>query len=567
MKIFNTYFAPMFMVLFCALFLAGCHTAIPPVAIYENATIYTCDDSLPQAQAMVVQDGKILYIGSNSGATKYKNGTSTVVNMQGKTILPGLIESHVHLAISGLLQSAGMLPLGDMTVAEVQAALRNYLSQHPDAKHILGMGYSLGDLGLPKGTLPTTKELDEVSSDIPILLLDEGGHSSWANSKALEIAKIDENTPELDPGVSFFVRDPETNKPTGYIYEKTTFLMLSTFPILETEKVSTGISNMLNSLSAMGFTGLFDAGGFFDIEYDALAKIQADGNLNFYYQKSHIVEAGKSPTENLERLKMLDKKYTKGHLYCNIYKLFEDGTVEVETAALIDPYTSSGKMANTYVTDEQAVEHARVALSGGYAIHTHAIGDKAQRAILNAYLATKNINPELTRTIAHNQVFEPEALKKYEEMKPFLTCQSTPSWTQPSAAKLTKEKLGEQRFGHQYLWGQLMAEGVNVTFGSDFPANPFEAINPFFQMSCAVTRNYDNTFFPPREAGVTIEQALKAYTINGARQMMIDDITGSLKAGKFADFIVVDRDIMKIAPQDIQATQVEQTYFQGKLVY
>ncbi len=558
-------FESLFTFVIIALTLIGCDPAAKPITIYDNATIYTCEDALPHAESMVVQDGKILYIGDSEGAQQYKNKGS-LIDMQGKTILPGMIESHIHLAASGLLRSADMLPLGDMTLAEVQAKLKHYLNEHPGVTHILGMGYDLNALGLPQGVLPTARDLDEVSNEIPILLLDEGGHSSWANSKALSNAKVDENTPDPDPGVSFFVRNPENNQPTGYIYEKASFFMLGSFPILNAERVASGILEMLNKLSQMGFTGVFDAGGFFDIEYEALSRIQEEGNLNFYYQKSNIADTKKPASENLEKLKMLDKKYSKGQLYCNVYKLFEDGTIEVETAALIAPYSSSGKIANTYITDEQAIEHAATALKGGYAIHTHAIGDKAQRAILNAYLKTKDINPGLSRTIAHNQVFEPEALNKYGEMKNILTCQSTPSWTRPSAVTVTKEKLGEERFGQQYLWGQLIAGGINVTFGSDFPANPFEAINPFYQIACAVIRGMDEHYFPPKEAGVTVEQAVKAYTINGARQMMIAHITGSLSAGKYADFIVLDRDIMTINPQDIAATQVEQTYFHGRLV-
>ncbi len=556
-----------FIILCCALFITGCTGTGSPITIYENANIYTCEDNQPQAQALVVQDGKILYVGDGEGIQKYKGSNTTVINMQGKTILPGLIESHIHLASSGLLQSIGLLTLTDTTLNEIKTLLKKHLEENPGTDHIVGMGYDLDHLGIPEGKLPTKEDLDEVASDIPILLIDEGGHSSWANSKALAMAKVDENTPDLDPGISFFVRDPKTNKPTGYIYEKATFLTTRIFDVDNPEKVAVGILNMLNQLSKMGFTGVFDAGGFFDSEYDALAKIQEDGNLNFYYQKSSIGNTSKPVAENIEKLKMLDKKYTKGNLYCNAYKLFEDGTMEVETAALLEPYSSSGKVTNTYLTEEQSVEHITAALSNGYAVHTHAIGDKAQRAILNAYLKTRDINPKLTRTIAHNQLFEPEALRKYEEMKEFITCQSTPGWAVPVSYAPTLGKLGNERFQRLYLWGELMDEGVNVTFGSDFPASPFEAINPFYQMYCAVMRTVDDSYFPPKEAGVNAERALKAYTINSARQLMIEDITGSLKPGKYADFIVVDRDILKIAPQDIMGTQVEQTYFQGNLVH
>ncbi len=565
MKFSKSFFLP----LVALLALAGCNNSDIDkdgvYAIYDNAVIYTSEEASPKAQALVVQDDKLVYVGSSKEARKYKNASSTLVDMKGKTILPGIVESHVHPGMSGFLLSAGMVALADMNLAEVQAALRKYLSDNPTAELIVGMGFNLKLFGLGEGKYPTSRDLDVVTTDIPVLLFDDGCHSSWCNNKALTMARVDKNTPDPKPGVDVFIRDEDGN-PTGYMLEKAFFVVAEATPLFNLEKVTGGIGDLLDKFTSLGVTSICDPGGLFDIEYDALTNLQNDGRLNFHYQKANIAIED-DPAASLKKLKELDAKYTKGNLRCNLYKALMDGTIEVETAALIDPYTSSGKVAKGYITAEQAIAHATTALSAGYAIHVHAIGDKAQRDILDAYLATQSINPHLTRAIAHNQVFEPNALEKYKKMKSNLTCQSTANWAHPDAVEITKEKIGEERFQRQYLWGELMAEGVNVAFGCDLPANVEEAISPFVQIWCAVMRKTDAAFFPPREAGLSVQQAIQACTINGARQMMIEDLTGSLKKGKSADFIVIDRDITLVNPQDIATTKVEQTYFQGKRVH
>ncbi len=563
MKYYKLFFIP---VVIALLFIGCTHSDSGPdgnFVIYDNAVIYTCEDELPEAQAMVVEDGKIVYVGTRSGAGKYKNATSQVIDMQGKTILPGMIDSHVHPGLAGFLMSAGTVPLVGMNLAEVQAALKEFLKENPEADMIVGMAFDRQKFGLKDGEYPTAKELDVVSTDIPILLFDDGCHSSWVNNKALQLAKIDKNTPDPKEGVDIFIRYAD-GTPTGYMLEKAFLAVGKATPLFNLERVTRGISSLLSAFSAVGVTAICDAGGLFEIEYQALSNLQADGKLNFHYQKANIAIED-DPEASLEKLKELDKKYTKDNFRCNLYKILMDGTLEVETASLIAPY-ESGHEGKQYISTTQAIEHTRTALTAGYPIHTHVIGDKAQRDILDAYLANQSLNPYITRAIAHNCMFEPDGLTKYEQMKSNLTCQSTPNWAHPESVEVTKEKIGEERFKHLYLWGQLMNAGVNVAFGCDLPANDYEALNPFMQIHSAVMRKLDDSYFPPREAGLTVQQALKACTINGARQMMIDDITGSLKAGKYADFIVIDRDITKVNPNDIINTEVEQTYFRGNLV-
>ena len=551
-----------------ALCVSGCDGQRGVVTIYENGTIYTCEDSLPRAEAMVVSQGKILYVGGSENLKTYKKGKYKSVDLKGKTVLPGFVESHAHPACYGFMEAGDMIVIdGTATKQDILQQLKDYLKEYPDATHLLGQGYGLAYLGLAEGGTPTAKDLDEVSSTIPIMLYDEGCNSGWANSAALKLAGVDENTPDPLPGVHYYVRYPGTKTPTGYLCENTGHIVANAMPFNTTERVVEHLKTALDNYTDMGFTAVFDAGDIYNTTYQAVKQLQDNNELNLYYQKGYWADQTISVSDNIARLKELDKKYSDGNFYCNVYKMFEDGTIEAESASLIKPYTNSGKQVEPFFSEEENFEHVSAALSAGYAVHAHAIGDKGQRYILDTYLKTMHINPSLPRAIAHNQVFEPEAIGKYTAMKENLFCQTTPSWTVPDAVEETLKKLGEERFDRQYLWGNLTDNGVRVTFGSDYPANLIEEVNPFSQIYHAIMRlDSLSGYFPPCHAGLNIQHGIKAYTINAAQQMGLSDVTGSLKVGKNADFIIIDRDIFKCNLEDVKETNVLNTYFQGKKV-
>lgn len=546
---------------------SGC-TQHPMVTIYENGNIYTCEDSITHAEAMVVSDGKILYVGTEQDVKKYKKGKYNHVNLEGKTVLPGFIESHAHPASYGFMNAGDMITLSaTATKEEIIAQLKKYLEKNPDATHIFGKGYGLSHLGLPDGETPTALELDAISTQIPIMLYDDGCHSGWANSKALSLAGVNENTPDPLPGVHYYVRYPGTTKPTGYLCENTGHLVADALPFNTSASVSLHLEDALKNYADMGFTGIVDAGDLHSTTYEAVKQLQNQGKLNMYYQKGYWANQSLSIEENINLLKKLDSQYTQDNFYCNIYKMFMDGTIEAESASLLAPYSHSGKVVEPFFSKEKCTEHVSAALSAGYGVHVHAIGDKGQQYILDAFSATKDINPSIPRAIAHNQVFEPEGITKYTSMKSNLFCQTTPSWASPDGIEETLRKLGKDRFSRQYLWGKIAANGVRITLGSDYPANLIEEVNPFRQIFHAAMRMDSlSGYFPPYDAGLTVQDGIKAYTIYAAQQMGLSDITGSLKVGKNADFIIIDRDIFKCKLEDVKATKVLNTYFQGKKI-
>ncbi|MGL5957611.1 MAG: amidohydrolase [Phocaeicola sp.] len=540
-----------------------------PSVVFQNGVIYTCDELLPTAQAMVLKNEQILYVGSNEEASSYINKASKVIDLKGKCILPGFVESHSHPTTVGALNFDNLLFLHTtQNLESVLEMVKDYHANNPQIDCIVGFGYLLDALGLSPGETPTAKPLDAISEDIPIFLYDESLHSAWCNGKALEIAQIDEHTPDILPGVSYYVRYPNSQVPTGYLYEKAVFSVASHLPNNEEERLYTNIESVLKDYSAFGFTSIVDADNYFELGTKVLHRMAESKNLPFYYQKSCVADNSFSADLNVQNLEFFDKRYSVDNLFCNTYKLFADGTVELESASLLEPYSSSGAVVNPHYTKEEMLAHISASLQAGYSVHIHAIGDKAQQYALDAFYETKDIKPYVARTIAHNQVFEPQAVMKYGALKDNLFCQSTPSWAQTENGDPTLFKLGPIRFVHQFLLGDVAAQGGVLTFGSDYPANEWEEVNPFYQMYHAVKRGEGaDHYLLPHSAGVTREQALKAYTINGARQMGIGHLTGSLKVGKTADFIVVDQDIMQVDLEKFKQTKVEQLFFRGERLY
>ena len=549
--------------LLIALCICGCKGQQSLVAIYENGNIYTCEDSCVHAEAMAVSEGKILCVGKNRDMEKYKKGNATVIDLHGKTVLPGFIESHAHPAGFAFMSAGNIMTVnGKSTKDEIIRQLKNYLKEHPDATHILGIGYALSNLGLPDGETPTATDLDDVSADIPILLYDDGCHSGWVNSKALALADITENTPDPLPGAHYYVRYPGTRKPTGYLCETTVHTTANALPFNTVSNVSDHLDKALKYYTELGFTGIVDAGDLHSTTYDAVKQLRDRNKLNMYYQRGYWASQALSVEDNIKRLKQLDEEYSGGNYYCNLYKMFMDGTIDAESGALIEPYSSSGTVVNPFFGMEELVEHVASSLRAGYGVHVHSIGDKAQQYILNAFYAAKDINPDIPRVIAHNQLFEPKGIDKYLTMKSNLFCQITPSrcCMDSLLTAETFKKLGGERFLRLNLWGNLAPEGVRITLGSDYPANLFEEMNPFRQIYHAAMLSN----FPPNNVGLSVQDGVKGYTIYAAQQMGLSDITGSLKAGKNADFIIIDRDIFKCSLEDVKDTKVLNTYFQGE---
>ncbi|WJM84303.1 amidohydrolase [Dickeya chrysanthemi] len=535
--------------------------------VYENGHIYTVNEQQPTASVMVVGQGKILYVGGNDGARQFKANASEVVNLGGKTVLPGFIESHAHPTTVAVMQAGDFVHInGAASLPQIITQLKDYLTAHPKADYVLAQGFNVVSLGLPQGILPTAADLDNVSKTVPIVVYDSGMHAGWANSAALKLAKVDANTPDPIPGKHYFERDNQGN-PTGFMHESAMHNVVNAQQFNSVENVAGQLQSILNTYHSLGFTAITDVGDTFSTTPAAIARLNDQGKLKMYYQRGYFYDAAKSTEQNIASLKALHEQYSKGDLSMNLYKLFMDGTIEMDSAAMYKPYPN-GKIVEPFLSRKDINDNVSAALKAGFSVHVHAIGDKAQQVILDVFDANKRINPHLARVIAHNQVFEPQGVQKFAAMKDNLFLQTTPNWALISEYDDTKVKIGNDAYRRQFLLGQAARRGVAVTFGSDYPANTFDAVNPFSQMYHAIKRGKPNAgYLTPTEAAMSLSQSLQAYTINGAKQLGINEITGSLEKGKNADFIIVDTDIGKAGLEALKNTNVLATYFKGEKVY
>ncbi|MDG0800292.1 amidohydrolase [Pectobacterium polaris] len=535
--------------------------------VYENARIYTVNDRQPTASVLVVDQGKIVYVGGNDGAKPFKVAATELVDLEGKTVLPGFIESHAHPATVAVMEAGDFVYVdGAATLPQILSQLKAYLTAHPKANYLLAQGFNVASLGLPQGALPTAADLDTVSESVPIVVYDSGMHAGWANSAALNVARVDVNTPDPIPGKHYFERDNKSN-PTGFMHESAMHNVVDAQQFNAVENVAEKLQPILKTYHSLGFTAITDVGDTFSTTVAAIARLNDQGKLKVYYQRGYFYDAAKSTEQNIASLKALREKYHQGNLSMNLYKLFMDGTIEMDSGAMYQPYPN-GNVVEPFLSQQQINDDVAAALQAGFSVHVHAIGDKAQQSILDAFEANKKINPQLARVIAHNQVFEPQGVQKFAAMKDNLFLQTTPNWAVMYEKDETKTKIGHDAYHHQFLLGQAAREGVAVTFGSDYPANTFDAVNPFSQMYHAIKRGQpDAGYLPPTEAAMTFSQSLQAYTINGAKQLGISDVTGSLEKGKNADFIIVDTDIGSVGLEKLKDTKVLATYFKGEKVY
>lgn len=541
-------------------------TPIPVVQTthYTNGVIFTSDDNLPTATDMIVKGEKIIYVGNRNDIDPELLSNCKTYDLKGKMITPGYTESHMHPVMAAFMCTDFVIVNETDTKEQILATVAKADKEHPDSENLLLQGYSMATLGTP----PSGKDLDAIVSDRPVIIFDEGFHSAWANSKALELAGIDKNTPDPMPGFQYFVRDEEGN-PTGFMFDILPWLQLvDKLNLMSEDVVVSGMTELLAQLHEFGFTALFDAGAVpnQDTQFSAITKLDSHNKLNIHYCGSYFTNPTLDKETIVSKVKYLNDTYTKKNLIVNTVKIIMDGTVEARTAATILPFTGSTECAPMYMEKEKLFDVVDLVLSSGYNIHIHAIGDKTVETVLDTYIKADQNSYDGLKTICHNQMYPADGVEKLAKIKNIFF-QTTPSWLEKDEG-YTVEAVGAERLKYMYPTGSVQKAGVPVTFGCDFPASPVKYLYPIAQIYFAKLRGEANdTLYDSQVQGITVEEAIKAYTINGARQLGIDNITGSLTPGKLADFVILDKNLLTIKTAEIMNCKVVETHFRGKLVY
>jgi predicted amidohydrolase YtcJ len=516
----------------------------------------------PRAEAVAVAGGKILFVGDAKRALRYRDDRTRVVDLGGRMVLPAFQDSHIHLVTGGLeLLACNIAGLG--TKAAVYARIREYAAAHPELPWIVGGGW---DLPLFPQANPRKEDLDALVPDRPAVMDSADGHSAWANSRALALAGVTGDTP--DPFGGRIERDPKTGEPTGTLRESAAGLVEKLVPEPRPEDYIKGLRAGLAVANRFGIASIIEASAGPGL-LDAYAALDRSGELTVRVLASIHVATARGVAE-AERLATLRRRYAGTRLKATSAKIFADGVMEPETAALLEPYLDRPGDRGTPLLEPEAFDRLAVALDrAGFQIHVHAIGDRAVRMSLDAIAAAGRANGfrDMRHHIAHLELIDPGDIPRFRRLGAAANFQALWAYADPYITDLTLPILGPARSRWLYPIGSVAATGAVVVGGSDWSVS---SMNPLEAIEVALTRRGPDD--PPGpawipEERVGLETMIRAYTVNGAWLSHDERIRGVLAPGRAADLIVLDRDIFAVPVQEISEARVLWTLLDGRAVF
>ncbi len=536
-----------------AVITVACNDAKEPAdMIITNAKIWTGNKNQPLAEAMAVTGDTISAIGSRSQVFKFKGEDSKVIDLGGRFVTPGFIDSHVHFLQGG--SNLASVQLRDAsTPEEFISRLKVFASGLKPGAWILGGDWD----GKGWESLPGKEWIDSVTPDNPVFVSRLDGHMALANTLALKLAKLDGKVKDVEGGT--IGRDSDGNL-TGIFKDNAMDLVYNSIPPASKEQVETALLAAMDYFAANGVTSVHavDAGSY----ADAIKEIYNHGQLITRVYVMYTISSWKALKELTEREGQGDKWIRTGGV-----KGFVDGSLGSHTAAFIEPYTDLVTDSGLFVNSEEDLYTWTLnADQSGEQVVIHAIGDRAINFLLDTYdkVATENGERDRRFRIEHSQHIAPGDIERYARlnviasMQPYHTIDDG-RWAEPY--------IGPERMKTTYAFRSLLDAGARLAFGSDWPVAP---ATPLEGIYAAVTRRTLDDKNPDGwipEQKITVEEALRAYTGDAAYASFEEGIKGTLEPGKLADFVVLDHDITKVDPVEIRDIKVVQTYVGGKKVF
>jgi predicted amidohydrolase YtcJ len=523
-----------------------------------NANIHTLDPQHPHATALAIRDGKILAVGTDHDLLALAPLRAETLDLDGQTLLPGLADAHLHFE----WYSRGLLAVEAETVS-LDECLRRVEAKArvtPNREWITGQGWNHNAWG---GVFPTAADLDRVAPEHPVFLSAKSGHASWVNSLALKLAGITSNSP--NPAGGEIQRDGH-GQLTGILLEEASELVSRLIPEMSAEALAEAMRPAMENAWRVGLTSLHD----FDTRkcFTAFQLLKERGQLGLRVVKQipvrHLAEAiGVG----------LRSGFGDDWLRLGNVKVFLDGALGPRTALMIEPYEGDAPSGNhgIVVTDkEELYEHATKAAAAGLAMTVHAIGDKANHDLLDVYQtirgeeAARHQTP-LRHRCEHVQILHPDDFQRLGQLNVVASMQPLHA----TSDMLMADKFwGQRRNAGAYAWRTQIEAGATLAFGSDAPVENF---NPFWGLHAAVTRRRADGspgpegWFP--EQRLTVEEALRGFTLGAAYAGYMEHKLGSLTPGKLADLVVIDRDLFTCDPMGLKDTVVAGTMIGGEWKY
>ena len=529
----------------------------PADLVVLNARIYTADANRPTAEALAVRAGRIAFVGSARGALALAGPRTERLDLAGRTVLPGIVDAHAHLL--GLGQALRTVDLvGTRSYEEVVARVAERAKTARPGEWIRGRGWDQNDWADTR--FPAHEALSRAVPNNPVYLTRVDGHAALVNAKALELAGVTRATP--DPAGGRFIRD-SSGAPTGVLIDGAQGVVGRVVPAPSATELREQTLAAIAELNRWGLTGIHDAGvGPEGIAvYDALAREGRYSLRNYVMIRSNdsVLDAF---MRRGRQLALYD-----GRLWIRSIKLVADGALGSRGAALLEPYADDPGNTGLITTPPERIKSVAVrALKAGFQLNVHAIGDRANRMVLDQYEAALKEVPVADHRfrIEHAQILHHDDIPRFAELDVIPSMQGS---HQTSDMYWVPARLGWSRSEGAYAWRSLLNTGVVIPNGSDLPV---ESPNPLLSFHAFVTRQDGDGYpaggwFPAQRA--TREEALLSMTVWPAYAAFMENESGTLTAGKYADFVVFDRDIMTVAPEEILKASVVMTVLGGKAVY
>ena len=558
------FIAPLSLIIALVLIIPFKASYAAPDLIIINADIRTADPKRMTAQAIAIKDGKFFAIGSSLEIEKLKDKDTKVLDVEGKTILPGFIDSHTHLS-SGAKIVTGIDLTGIANKSVWLEMIAERIKTMEPGEWLLGgrWDYTFEDKGLP-----TRWELDSVAPNNPVALSDIDGHSMWVNSLAIEKANINANS-EVPMGGQILL--DQSGLPNGILLEGAMELIWDapTY-IRDSNRARDKIQLVIDYANSLGITSVHDMSSRIELDkYKDLA-VNKELYLRVFWGEHSKFSQEDDSTNNSDLIKQLINQYKihnnqQGPLIeYGFTKYVIDGVLSTHTAALIDPYSDRPEVVGEpfYIQTEinRLVKRAN---SLGMPVAIHAIGDRGVKMALNAFEYSGNTS--LANRVEHIEIIDPKDVERFKKLK--VTASMQPNHGTGVIGKYITPRVGLEREKFAYIWNGFLKAEVRLALSSDFATSPF---SPLIQLADAVFREspsglYDGPWYP--EQALSFDDALYAYTQVGADLAGWGDQIGSISLGKYADFVILDQTLLKPVGQELKSARVSKTFFAGQLIF
>ena len=545
--------------------------------IIKNAKIFTSNRNQLQANALAVKDGKFVYVGDEAGLSDYEG---EVTDLGGKFIMPGIIDSHVHITIPVGFEYAPMgeriEPNGKQEALDIMA---KYIKDNPGEKRYR----FVMEKRFLNGEDIVKEELDAICPDAELQIQEGEGHSIWVNSKILQRHGITDETPDPIPGLAYYVR--KDGHVTGNMYEGATevHIILDGGMDLTDEQVDAALQRWIDFCVEFGVSAVFDAGlpgdmKFHEKVYKRLVELDKQGKLPVYVDGCLVVNAERDAEEGLKELKRIQREYNTEHLKVHTMKIFMDGTQKIHTAAMVTPYVDVHTTGSTAFSAEGIAKLLKNLNEENLDLHLHTVGERASRTVLDGVEMAKNEMGDdlhVRVTCAHLEIQDDADLDRFAKLGVFANF--TPHW-HSGDPRIAASWLGMERACKMFRCKTVWDSGASVAWSSDnIVFMDFTTWNPYLGMEVGMTRwitentrDYPFTraakVFPPENERMNIEEMLIGYTINGAKQLGVEAHKGSIEAGKDADFLVFDNDLLTAEHEGFSHNKPAEVYMGGKKV-